>query len=112
MTMNGHDICYFCRAEETALRTDRHGCPHCTYNYPGVGWVLSTYDDYGIIFAHIYLDATETPGHWYHVRLHIRDNYTIIRDTNDFNIDLLKLPGFPINPANAKEKVKLYLLFS
>ena len=49
----------------------------------------------------------------YHFRLHIRDNFTMLGHptTNAFN-DICKITGFPVNPSNAEEKLKLYLLFS
>lgn len=90
-------------------------------------------DALGLLYAHIYIDRTEThlfhmpniagkipsrtetiiTGHMYHFRLHIRDNFTMLGHptTNAFN-DICKITGFPVNPSNAEEKLKLYLLFS
>lgn len=126
MIKEHNNPCYFCRSDEAYIdRVGRYGCPICSKEYPGVNWSLTTYDNEGLLFAHIYLNETEVtsvtdhnfivkPRRWYHVRLHLREDYTIVRDADDINhkVDLLKLPGHPITPVNAKEKVKLYLLFS
>jgi hypothetical protein len=51
-------------------------------------------------------------GRKYQIRLHLLENYTNICETTGDSVNnLLKIHGFPINPQNAKEKLKLYLTF-
>jgi hypothetical protein len=51
-------------------------------------------------------------GHLYHVRLHVRENYTYIGESADNPKKIMKVPGFPVNPQNVKDKLKIYLTFS
>ena len=87
-------------------------------------------DDGELQYVHIYIDERtiiDIPclgslsfcrshlvfGHNYHIRLHLREGFTNVADPTDSEPnDLFKVPGFPFRPDNAKEKLKLYLLFS
>ncbi len=87
-------------------------------------------DDGLLLYAHIYIDETTVItvpgpasfpwcrshlvfGHNYHIRLHLRENYTQISDPTDSDPrELFKVPGFPIKAENAKNKLRLYLLLA
>lgn len=126
--------CYFCR-NEIQMRPDHSAgpyrvrisetCPHCAPTY-NLHEVCTTVDENGEFeYAHIYPDKQKyitvqgprpSPIHvptntTYHIRLNIKENTTYI-GVNTTIKDLLNLPGMPIKPANAREKLKLYLLFS
>jgi hypothetical protein len=120
--------CYFCQQE--CLPQGGHNdldpinwiCKNCVqpikngtmtvFISPGrlVCHKISKTDD--LLFVHIYLDYTAYPerGRNYHVRLHLQEGYTQIWEAGIRC--LLQFPGFPINPTNAEQKLKLYLLFS
>lgn len=107
-------------------------CPDCAgqYDLHSVS-VVTSLDDGELLYVHLYVPdknfkVTYIPGpgmlpgrsfsvqcgHMYHVRLHLRENYTYIGEAYDDPQELLRVPGFPITPQNAKEKLKLYLTFS
>lgn len=125
--------CHFCQNElerdDTQPRhssphyEDWKSCNHCT-STSGIYMVL-TNDE----FAHMYMDKQEfgrVPGppnipggdmffpknEVFVIRLNLLTNSTDIYTYFYEPKPLMHLPGFPINPANAKEKLKLYLLFS
>lgn len=47
----------------------------------------------------------------YHIRYNVDENTTDIIELGDID-PIVSVPGQKINPANAREKLKLYLLFS
>lgn len=125
--------CYFCKNElEKDTTQPRHSsphyedwksCDHCTSAH-GIYMVL-TNDEY----AHMYMEKQEfvhmsgspnIPGsnmsfpknEVFIIRLNLLTNSTDIFTYFYDPKKLLHLPGFPMNPANVKEKLKLYLLFS
>jgi hypothetical protein len=129
--------CYFCRNDIKMLEDKSAGpyrvrisetCPHCA-GPNKLHEVCTTIDENGEFeYAHIYPDKQEyytifgapnIPGSsihvptnvTYHIRLNIKENTTYI-GVNTTIKDLLNLPGLPIKPSNAREKLKLYLLFS
>jgi len=103
-----------------------HGVGVYTVNGLKNNRLLQSRDDGELLYAHIYIDErsfiqmpgflsslTFASGNYYHIRLHLREGYTLVSDSGEEEgHDLLKLPGFPIKPENAKQKLKLYLLFS
>lgn len=124
--------CYFCNEEQTEEpQTGRIRCYPCSCDFPGVTYVATMVDEKGaLLYAHIYIDestivqipgATWMPhvgftmrlGHNYHIRLHLQEGFTNIGDPTDSEVnDIMKVPGYPIKPSNAKQKLKTYLLFS
>ena len=126
--------CYFC--QEELYDTERNGffdCQECSQKISGKGSVTMVTDAQGLLYAHIYIDRTTshtyhmpnialkiasgprsyTTGHVYHFRLHIREGFTNFGAPSDYEFnDICKITGFPVNPSNAEEKMKLYLLFS
>ncbi len=114
--------CYFCQNELKEISDMTHtrangtlwrwyeSCDYCTTTY-GVSKVFTTPDEDGsVLFAHIYIDLP--PSFNWHVRLHLKEGFTNIDEPDEHRWDVFRVPGFPINPSNAKDKVKLYLVFS
>jgi hypothetical protein len=129
--------CYFCRNDIRMADEDNPGpyrvrisetCRYCTVpnNLYDVTTVIDENGDFE--YAHIYPDeqkwTTEgispnipnsimsVPANVaYHILLNIKENTTHIRMITTIE-ELLKLPGMSIKPTNAREKLKLYLLFS
>lgn len=109
--------CYFCNSKlelEAPSKRWHKSCSNCQ-NLHNVK-VFTTFDDNKeLLYAHIYVDSGNE--YRYHIRLHLKENLTKIADVEDEDTAgvweyLFTLPGFPIKPENAKEKVSLYLLFS
>ena len=91
--------CYFCNFKFNNNGDTNYYCNECPLKY-NLTYVITTYDSMGEIkYAHIYYN-------FYHVRLHLKENYTVVDRI------LVNLPGLPLNPSNVKEKLKLYMLFS
>jgi hypothetical protein len=130
--------CYFCQNElELDTTNPRFSSPHwdtwkscdyCTSTY-GLYEVVTGVDAKGNLeYAHIRLDKPDydydaheiPPPEMYEppvkpqfiIRLNLYSNDTDIYHYHLSPIIVLRLPGYPINPANARDKVKLYLLFS
>lgn len=124
--------CYFCQVDiptPDKVSRDIFYCPDCPKQH-NVSEVITTKNTFNKIeYAHIYIDKSTTyfvgskwgfsgsgsvsVGPRYHIRLHLLQNYTVIIDANvDASQPLLTLPGLSITPANAEQKLKLYLLFS
>lgn len=122
--------CHFCKTE-LSLEKGHRGlsyqfydpCPNCSNK----GDILNVYtsEDYTQIYIGLNYQVISLPGaplmgacHFevgkkYQIRLHHKENYTnICETTGDTVKQITKVPGFPINPNNAKEKLKLYLTFS
>lgn len=122
--------CYFCNNKLEAGGDSRlkwASCNYCTSTYQLKDVYTTTDENEEIIYAHIYPYEQEYIGYLgkspltaitipinraYHIRLNIRLNTTDIRELGSYSNIMPSLPGFPINPSNAKEKLKLYLLFS
>jgi hypothetical protein len=121
--------CYFC--QNAIYDIDQNGffdCEACAKKITtGKGQVIHVTDGQGLLFVHIYIDrrticrlggsvfgsTSYVEGCSYHFRLHVRENYTNLGIPTDSDVnDICKITGFPINPDNAEEKLKLYLLFS
>lgn len=125
--------CHFCQNElEKDTTQPRHSsphyedwksCDHCTTT-SGLHMVLTNSE-----FVHVYMDKQEfgrihsdsnIPGASFSypknevfvIRLNLLTNSTDIYTYFYEPKPLMHLPGFPINPSNAREKLKLYLLFS
>jgi hypothetical protein len=129
--------CYFCNKEVQMEPDNSPGtfhtrmsksCDYCTKTH-GIHHVSCVYekDDVTYKYVHIYTDeqkyirigatsffdrgiVVET-NTTYHVRLNFEDKTTsfLVYGTTK---ELLRLPTFNITPANVREKLKLYLLFS
>jgi hypothetical protein len=103
-------------------------CDYCTKVNSLLGVYTTLAEDKKLLYAHIYVGVNYSvqtihttagssqieSGKKYQIRLHLRENRTqILTTTQESNhICLLEFPGFPINPKNAKEKLKTYLVFS
>ena len=130
--------CYFCqqplkleKSRSNNFHNSYESCENCIKHHDLLD-VYTVLDDHQeLLFAQIYVGhnykVITIPGpgslsfcssHFelgrkYQIRLHLKQYYTNICETTGDDIkQLLQIPGFPINPANAKEKLKLYLLFS
>src|SRR5271157_4087597 len=129
--------CYFCQ-NELAMERDRSAgpyrvrvsvnCEHCAVPN-NLHQVLTTIDNDGNTeYAHIYPDQQEVrtmmgapniPGSsitiplntTYHIRLNVKEGTTYI-GLGYLAEEIMTLPGLHIKPSNAKEKLKLYLVFS
>jgi hypothetical protein len=92
-----------------------HTCFSCQNKYQLRRVVTTSQktDNEIIQYAHIFYD---TPQRTYHIRLHIFDNYTniaIIKPDGYYSDNsALRLPGYPLTPANVKNKLPIYMLFS
>lgn len=130
--------CYFCQNEleldtTQPQRDSPHwdiwkSCDYCTSTH-GVHAVITALDTQGQLqYAYIHLDkpdydydAHRIPGEDmfkmpehpnYIIRLNLYCNTTDVYYYHLSPTMVLHLPGYPMNPANAREKFKLYLLFS
>lgn len=128
--------CHFCQLpleiDHPISARDREfykPCDYCTKVNSLLGVYTTVDDNKDLLYCHIYVGhnysvvyvnttmgkstAIES-GKKYQIRLHLRENKTQILTTNveSNHILLLEIPGFPINPQNAKEKLKTYLVFS
>jgi hypothetical protein len=97
--------CYFCQGQISPVDF----CWRCS-NDNDLSSVFTIYEDGYPIVAHIYLKPT--PRHQWHVCLWITGNYTEIENVGVGSVELLRFAGLPLTPANVKDKLKLYLLFS
>jgi hypothetical protein len=107
-------VCYFCNS---TLNGDGY-CRACKDKY-NLDYVYTRYfdrknnDDYKLYYSGIGLYINEI---YYHVELKFIDwdTYTPINETNIYvnHKLILTLPGYPFTPANVKDKLKKYLLFS
>ena len=125
--------CYFCQNElKINQYHDRIGesCDYCTSTC-NIYEVINFIDKDGVpIFVSIWPDKVNQVllpavpplipsrlaniGKHYGIRLNLQDNTSDILDSNQWVQDnslIMTLPGFPINPSNARNKLKLYLLF-
>lgn len=128
--------CYFCNKDieqdpdtsEGPYKSIRSkSCFYCT-SRNGIHHVSFIYEkDGSYMYAHIYLDKVTykavgvckfpfTPTYiptnsTYHIRLNMKEGTTSILVYGTTK-EILRLPTLKITPANVREKVKLYLLFS
>ena len=128
--------CYFCHNEVKqepdnspgpfkSLRSE--SCDYCTTTH-GIYHVSFIYEEDGSYrYAHIYLDEQKfitipggrfpfTPMNvpsnvTYHIRLNMKSETTSVMVWGTTE-EILCLPTLNITPANVREKIKLYLLFS
>jgi hypothetical protein len=108
--------CYFCKGELYKPGKIASGilrCEPCQSKYD-LESVITTFDvnTFEAMYAHIFIYSDDLYGKIYQIQLTLDENCTLIIDDAISNKPLLKLPGFPITPQNAKEKLKLYLTFS
>jgi hypothetical protein len=119
--------CYFCQYQLQSRLSTIIKCQNCEKEHGVI--VYTSQDDEGLVFAHIYIDQrifTKVPavaisnkgsymlstGHNYHFRLHLREGFTNLSDDDENGVgDLIKIPHFPVTPANAKQKLQTYLIF-
>lgn len=127
--------CYFCHNDveqdpdtsEGPFKSLRSkSCFNCT-SHNGIHHVSFIYEEDGSYrYAHIYLDNERQPmfgnivpysvqpltkKFTYHIRLNMKAGNTsvMVYGTTE---EILCLPTLNITPANVREKIKLYLLFS
>jgi hypothetical protein len=96
--------CYFCLRPISGDFHQNWDCLLCPQEYQLFRVITSTDTDGSLLYAHIF------PTYKLQVRLHLRENLTYVEKVNTYE-KLLEIPGFPITPANSKNKVKLYLTF-
>ena len=105
-------------------------CEACMKEHDVKTFTKSDYIDDSLLFAHIYVDRSQTVqymsplmpfgggtitlGYVYHFRLHLKENKTHVLYTNGDHIyePITVLTGFPITPANVKERLQTILTFS
>ena len=107
--------CYFCKRMIINNQDDDDCCLYCQNTY-GLGQVIT----FPGFLAHIYTHRFDKSGLFgtnapvFHIRLRLKDNITEIVDPYssiyEENI-LCELEGFPITPANVKQKLKTLLVF-
>lgn len=128
--------CYFCHKDVEQDPDNSPGpfkslrsksCFNCT-SHNGIHHVSFIYEEDGSYkYAHIYLDEVKYMGFGggrfpftptyipqnstYHIRLNMKAGTTsvMVYGTTE---EILCLPTLNITPANVREKIKLYLLFS
>lgn len=134
--MIDYTSCYFCnhKIEEVphnkgTFWTIHWDCPACHEKYPEleISNTLPLIPNSNkmkrrqLKYAHIFANGTIKPYMTYHVRLHILENRTEVEarpyEAPDYTYHvediqtLAVLPGFPINPQNAIEKINLIRIF-
>ena len=125
--------CYFCHEEYQEVNQYNHHqpCPHCSERWKNIK-TYTVYDDEGILInAQIYVVRSKvieyptmripglmTTGYmqlgWdYQFRLEFANQKTVLNATGNDNIQhIVDIPGFPVTPDNAENKLDLYLTFS
>jgi hypothetical protein len=107
------NTCYFCNP----TLKECSPCQACQDKY-NLDYVYTRYidtehnGDLKLYFSEIGLNIN---GIYYYVRLRFLDyTYAPINETRIYvnHKLILTLPGYPFTPANIKDKLKLYLLFS
>jgi hypothetical protein len=92
--------CYFCQGDDGHVQAGMHFyCTTCVEN-TGLMSVITTWEAGELLYAHIHTTKTGA-------RLYLRENFTQIWGQLH-----MRTSGFPFNPDNIKEKIKLYLTFS
>lgn len=104
--------CYFCNSECEPDKQPPHNlhyyCSNCSVDND-LGHVITTYYNDHMDFAHIYVKKDGKIS--YHIRLQFDDYITYIGygEFDQASQEIITVPGFPINPSNAKNKLKTYL---
>jgi len=119
--------CYFCQTPVPVSVNDNNSTYFGTYqclNCPQRCRVDQVYTSWKtnntiLLYAHIYVVLSNRK---YHIRLHLINNYTDIalcvcaNQYSDlhpyYEKDILQMPDFPLNPANAHYRLKTILTFS
>jgi hypothetical protein len=104
--------CFFCQInlaqEPDPGEITHYACTSCS-NKPPVYNVLTTYKRsmQEVTRGHLYLTLNDKK---YHIRCVADGNKTEISCKDDEEL-VMTVPGFPITPNNAEQKLKLYLTF-
>lgn len=106
-------ICYFCHTK-TVRDQGRNLCIECAEEHQlRIVCMSPDFNNKKLIYAHIFMDNPSGTG-MFQIRLHLTENKT--------EIDALKslfqhrelviiIPGFPLNPANVKQKLSNLMAF-
>src|ERR1700723_2785408 len=98
--------CYFCpNSNDAEASAMNFYCGECATNYD-LQNVVTTYVAGEIMYAHIYSHDG------LHVRLHFKENLTMIYSLHNQRIVFTTIPGLNLTPSNFKNKIGIYLLFS
>ena len=101
--------CYFC-GQETAKTIEQKGysahydCLDCQRKFNHKRVITTLYEDGRLMYAHIF-----TNDDW-QIRLNLEENITVIEPALTTNPTIV-IPGYLITLANAKEKLKLCLIY-
>jgi len=101
--------CYFCHSTLSVQKDPNTiKCNKCSNNKIEV---LTSKLNGIYLYAHIFVTLSKDKK--YHIRLYLQNNCTHIEyiDAASGHETLFILEGFPINPANAIEKLKLCLVY-
>lgn len=101
--------CYFCNTSSSQVEGN-YGLPRIKCEYCSTH-TLDVYT-YFLEKLPIYVDIIlRNKEKEFFFTLYLKDNLTTISFSESFS-EAITLPGFPVNPLNAQQKLKLYLLFS
>lgn len=110
--------CYFCHSD-TEQEFPNHGvwrCNMCSrFLEDGMLKVYCCLDmnDEKPWYAHIIIDRTLTSNRSYHIRLHLKEDYTMVEEPYlETTKVIFTVPSFPFTPKNVEQKLKIYLPFS
>lgn len=108
--------CYFCHHDISQARASNKAkifdCIRCSSRHK-LHRVITVWDEYDrLLYAHMYPRMGVEKNAGYHIRLHLQENYTYVGWNESEAKTILTLPGYPMQPSNVNEKLKLYLLFS
>lgn len=102
--------CFFCQATYSEVEVaglPRIKCANCSQY--DIQLVYTYFLEKQPIYADILINSRSKE---FVFTLYLKEDYTNLWCTSEDYSKSVRIPGFPVNPDNARQKLKIYLLFS